>query len=405
VDSLKRYVDKVTSPIPVKLQLERKDDTCIVTFSDGNDDVLQDVELESVPDLISLLRWPMIHGGPMYTDAGQSVTWHVFEDIEYSDMDFLRPYIIYRDTRTAPEELPSRIYQFFGPSEDLTVEIEHVKSVCPLSLQKGNEHGECWQIILYESAPRSLKYQLENHMTGRKVHGLLASGRIWNEKLFELRISFDYRAGSAECLVFQEDDWIRRLLRGHGINLPSVPSGSYLKTKEEKWVVEIAINSEGVNWDAMSTLTGRRFNRFDIIFKLDFTNDFENELSRILEFITKSLEITTYEIKDFTNFEERLTYELEKWGYGESSPPCELFVELLDAGYSLILKLKSAEIDYEIANVIYQIVKNATWDEVSEGFYDAFNDGWISQLNITNPDEAKEQFNEIQNIFEFSESD
>ncbi|MHA1883318.1 MAG: hypothetical protein ACTSUO_09780 [Candidatus Thorarchaeota archaeon] len=405
-DALKRYCDKVASPIPVKVKLERREYTCKALFIDENDDILQEVELETVFDLQTLLRWPMIHGGPMNTDVGEFVTWNIFEDIDYSDMNFIRPYIIYRTTRTAPKELPSRISQFYGPSEEVVVEIEHDRSVCPLALEEGDEHGECWRILLHESTPKSLRNQLENRMTGRMVHGFLAPGRIWSKKLFELKIIFNYKLGTTDCFVFQEEDWIRRVLREQGIvNLPSIPLGSYLRAKEEKWIVDILIDDRGVIWNATSTVTGRRYNRYTQIFKLDFTNKLENEHKRILEIITKNLEIVPAEISNLGKVEKHVTEMLEEWGFDELSPPCELFVELLSSGYSLNLKLKNEYIDYEILKETFQIDRNTTWEIIKEMFTDFFNEGWLSQFNIVNSDDVEEQFNKVQELLKSSDED
>ncbi len=330
--------------------------------------------------------------------------WNIFDDIEYSDMDFLRPYIIYTTTRTAPEELPSQISQFFETSEELIVEIEHDKSVCPIALGEGSDHGNCWQISLSTDVPISMKRQLEGHKTGRVMHGLLAPERIWSGRLFELKIAFNHKAGSAECLVFQEEDWIRRLLRGQVDSLPSIPPGSYLRAGEEKWVVDVSINRDGVEWNAVSTLTRRRFNNFSITYSLDFTNDLEKEHERILELISKRLEITFDEISNLSEIEELLIDELERWGFGEISPPCELLIEHTNSEYSLILKLNDEGINHVITKDTYQIDKNDAKEMISEVFHDLYNNGWISQFNVVNVDEVNEQFNEVlELIFELSD--
>ncbi|MDF1538398.1 MAG: hypothetical protein P1Q69_05805 [Candidatus Thorarchaeota archaeon] len=406
VEALKRYFNTVTSPVPVSVQLERVGDVCRVTFTDEDSTILQEVEHESVPDLFSLLRWPIINAGPMYTDVGEYVTWNIFEDIDYSDLEFLRPYIIYRATRTAPEELPSSISQFFETSEELTVEIGHDESVCPLAIGVGEEHTECWYITLPKDAPRKLKQQLEGCMTGRVVHGLLSPGRIWSGRLFELNFTFSHTAGSPECLVFQEEKWIRKLLRSHGVNLPKIPPGLYLRAEEEKWKVNISMtNNAEMSWSATSTLTEKQFSRFAIIAPLDFTNDLEKEQGRILDTIFQRIGVTSEKIYQFSKTKESTTDILESWGFGDTSPPCELSIEHNDSEISFVLKLKDVKDDYEVARATNQVDMNTSRETEEEGFYETLQDGWLSKFSIVNEEESRKKFSEVLVHMGFSDQD
>jgi hypothetical protein len=247
-----------------------------------------------------------------------------------------------------------------------------------------------------------MKMQLEGHMTGEIVHGLLAPGRIWSGKLTGLDVTFSHKAGSPECLVFQEEKWIRRLLRGLGFEIPYVPPGSYLKVEDEKWNVEVSINKEGVFWNAISTVTGRRFHRFSISFPLDFTNDLEEERKRILRLIVWHIGITLDEVGNLLNVEEYLTKQLESWRFRETNPPCELSIEHSDTEYSFTLKLDSEIRDFVIATVSYQIEEGTTREEVIEGFNSECENGWISQYDIVNMEEFTKQFNEVLENYDFS---
>ncbi|MDF1537456.1 MAG: hypothetical protein P1Q69_00945 [Candidatus Thorarchaeota archaeon] len=403
-DALRRYLNSVTSPISISVLLEREEDVCRVAFVDKDGDILQEVEHESVPDLLRLLRWPMIHAGPMYTDAGEYVTWNVFDDIKYSNLDFLRPYIIFSATRATPEELPSRVSQFFEDAEELTVEIEHDESVCPIALGKEDEHGACWYIKLPADAPKRLERQLDGYKTGREIHGLLAPRCIWSGKLYKLEVSFSHKADTPECMVFQEEKWIRLLLREFDHVLSSVPPGSYLRAEEEEWVVSITSGKREVGWYAISTATGKPFHPFYTTYEFDFTNDLKEEKGRILTLILERVGITLDEINNLQEAEKRLTKILEADGFGVTSPPCEVTIEYTDSQYSVILSLDSDIRSLEIRRESFDIDKTDTREKVEEGFSDLFSHEWSSCFNIINEEDANRQFKEALDSFGLSNS-
>jgi len=409
--ALKRYCDRALSPTPVSVKLTRIGDACRVTFIDKNDDVLQEVEHKSIPDLRALLRWPVTHGEPMHTDTGQFVSWNIFEDIEYSDMDFLRPLVIYRDTWAAPEEQLSQLSQFDESPEEATVEIDHDRSVCPLALREeggkeGKEHGECWRILLHESAPRSLKRQLKRHMTGRMVHGLLASGRIWSGNLFALEIIFEHRAGSQECLVFQENDWIRRLLRERAIiNLPSIPFGSYLKAKEEKWSLEIDYSKGKILWRATSMLTKRYFNPFIKSIELDFTNSLAKEKERLLNIIARNIGIDVQGIYEVVEVENKIIEGLEGLGFGDDKPQVELKIEYSESKITFILVIAGTKDDRAIVSESFKIDEDATREDIDSIYIGLCDEGFISQFDVVNRSEAVDEFNRILDGLDFADRD
>ncbi len=132
--SLRRYIEAVTRPASVSVRLEMVNNVCQVRFVDGDDEILQEVNVEYTAELISLLRWPMTNSGPMYTDSGTYVTWSVFDDIVYGELDFIGPYVTFKAARTEVEELPARVSGFFEEAGTLKVSIEHDQSICPIAL-------------------------------------------------------------------------------------------------------------------------------------------------------------------------------------------------------------------------------------------------------------------------------
>lgn len=395
VEGLKGYLNRVTSPISVIVQLERIDDACKVTFTDKEGVILQEVKHESVPDLLALLRLPVTRGGPMNTDAGKYITWNIFEDIDYTDMEFIRPYVVFSAARMAPEEIPSRISQFFGAAEEIIVEIRHDELVCPLALGEGEEHEKCWYIQPTSEASRKLKKQMGKYMKGRDLHGLLSPRRIWSGRLYEINITFNHAPGSSECLVFQEEKWIRKLLRSFGVNLPQIPPGSFLRADEEKWIVEIStIEYDGVTWNAISTLTGKRFSYYSNKFPLDFTNNLEEELARILHSIMESIGVTPEKLHRYTEIEESLATELRSWGFGDSSPPCRLLVNHIDSEIHFVVKLRDLKGNREVARATIKADKIASKTREEEQFIEELENGWLSHFVIVNEEESRKRFSE-----------
>jgi len=327
VDSLRRYIASVTSPTPVTVSLEKVKNGCQVTFTDTEkEEVLQTVTLEYTADLISRLRWPMRESGPMYTDSGEFVTWSVFEDIEFGDLDFLKPYVTYRAARSAPEELPERIAQFFDEAETIDVGIEHDHSVCPMVIEdEAVGHGDCWRITLPSDCPKPVRRQLGKTMTGEDVNGLLAPGRLYAGKLYFLEVTQPTVSETDESIVFHENRYIRMLLREMGMTLKRLEPGTFLHVSEQRWYIDITWDGRSyLKWKAQSTVSGLFFTKGRRTIKLVHGNSLEKESKRMMNTITSK--IPQERIADYSKLQERVMAGLRKLGYSRSSPPCELRV-------------------------------------------------------------------------------
>jgi len=326
VDSLRRYLESVARPTPVTVNLEMKDDECKVTFTDTEEgEVLQTVTQEHTVDLISLLRWPMVKGRPMYTDSGEYVTWSVFDDIQFEDLDFIRPYVSFKAARSTPEELPKRIVQFFEEAKTLHVSIEHDHSVCPMVTDKAVDHGECWRITLPPRCSEPVRRQLGRVMTGEDVNGLLAPGRLYSGKLYIFQITRPTVSQMDDSIVFHEDRYIRMLLRGMGLSLKPLEPGTFLSVSDQKWYVDISWDGRSyLRWSAQSLLSGLYLDGFAHIIELSHGHGAEEECERLMESITS--DIPEEEIANYSELEERVLSGLKDLGYSGSSPPCHLRV-------------------------------------------------------------------------------
>jgi hypothetical protein len=322
VDSLRKQHAAVTSPTPVRVCLEAVEDACRVILKDGDDDLIQDITVEYTADLISLLRWPTANGGPMFTDSGKYVIWSIFDDIDYAELDFISPYVTYTAARTAPEELPKRISQFFDEAETLSVSIEHDPSNCPIMLGIGVGHEACWRITLPDSCPAQVRRILERALTGEEVNGLLAPGRFYAGKLYMFDIIIPSVSEKDESIVFHEERYIRMFLRNQGLPLKQLPPGTFLHTVNQQWIVSVDWDGNFFKWQAQSTVSALFFKGNHQIIELTHGHGAQEECERLLSIITSQISVAY--ILNYPELKEHVLAGLRNRGYSKSSPVCEL---------------------------------------------------------------------------------
>jgi hypothetical protein len=383
-DFLHRYLESVTRPTPVTVRLEVKDDVYKVILIDGEEEVLQDINIEYTTDLISLLRWPMIKGGPMFTDSGKYVTWSVFEDIHYGDLDFIEPYITFRAARTTPEELPKRIAQFFDETETLPVSIEHDQSICPIALDEEVDHSTCWRVALPPDCPGEVTKQLGKPMTGEEVNGLLAPKRLYAGRLYKLDITMPPVSERDESVVFHEERYIRMFLRGNGLILRRLKPGTYLSISEQKWMVDIEWDGpDYVKWTAQSTISGLSFKGVRHAIELVHGHGAEQEGARILDIITSN--IPRERIEEYSRLKERLLTDLKNIGYSKTSPPCELqSIELSEntCRYGVFPVGRTRREPFLTLTI--EVTGDEPLHEIIEGVEESLSEGALSAYSILN---------------------
>jgi hypothetical protein len=386
VDVLRRYITSVTSPTPVTVRLERTKDGCQVIFTDAEkEEVLQTVTLEYTADLISRLRWPTRESGPMYTDSGEFVIWNVFEDIEFGDLDFLKPYITFRAARSAPEELPERIAQFFDEVETLKVGIEHDDSICPMVLDvESADHGECWRITLPSDCPDPVRRQLGRTMTGEELNGFLAPGRLFAGKLFLLEVTQPLVSEMDESVVFHEDRYIRILLREFGLSLKPLEPRTFLQVAYQKWYIDITWDGKSyLRWKAQSTVTGLFFTEGRRTVELDHRNGLEEECGRVMDIITSM--IPQERIVEYSKLKDSVKSGLRNLGYSKSSPPCELRVlEATEEVFRFGVYFPGALDRNPLKTHVIQAASGDAPEAIVEGIEWTLSEGDLSQYSIRN---------------------
>ncbi|MFW9803861.1 MAG: hypothetical protein ACFFFC_14460 [Candidatus Thorarchaeota archaeon] len=393
VDSLRRHLLEVSSTIPVTVQLEMVDGTCYVTLKNEENTEVQCIIIEYTADLISLLRWPVIHSEPMYTDSGSFVTWSVFEDIEYGELDFMQPYVIFTAARVTPVQLPKQIHQFFEESETIRVGIEHDQSICPIAFGEAVDHEACWRIVLPHDCPKLVRKQLGFPLTGEAVNGLLAPGRLFTGRLYELALESPEVSERDESVVFHEDRYIRMLLRSHDVPLKPLEPGTYLKRDEERWRVELGWRNTYLLWRATSTLTGLHLTRYIQQHRLNFTLTLNEQMDAILTTFTEQME--EGKIMDLQQVKTSLREQLKSYGYRKACPPCILRVERTEFGIRLEVVLKKKP-DLVIDKHEFQINSSTDREKLETAIDELYGpDGWLGGYTIINQDQFDKQRNRL----------
>ena len=385
VDSLRRQIAAATNPTPIRVHLEMVDDACRVTLQDDEDEVIQEITIEYTTDLISLLRWPMIKGGPMFIDSGEYVTWSIFDDIDYGELDFISPYVTYTAARKAPTEMPKRLSQFFDEAEFLSVSITHDDSICPIALGNGEDHGACWMIELPPDCPARVRKQLGRAMTGEEVNGLLAPGRLFAGRLYTLDFTQPTVSEMDESIAFHEERYIRMFLRSKGLHLKKLPLGTFLQITDQKWVVSIEWEDSYFKWKAQSTATSLSFKGGEQYIELVSTNDIQEESKRLLNTITS--QISPAQIYEYSKLEVQVLSGLENRGYSKRGPPCELrFIEQTETicQYGVFLSDDSISESLLISTIDATETKGP--DSVIYGFSEGLASKPLSDYNIRNKD-------------------
>jgi hypothetical protein len=390
VDALRRYIASVTSPIPVTVSLERVKNGCQVTFTDPeNGEILQTVTLDIFADLITLLRWPMRESGPMYTDSGAYVIWSVFEDIEFGELDFLKPYITYRAARLTPEELPERISQFFEETETLKVGIEHDNSVCPMvTEEQAMDHGVCWRITLPPDCPECVRQQIGKSMSGEELNGLLAPGRLYTAgRLYTFEFSQPEVSEKDESVVFHENKFIRIFLRGQGLCLKTLKPGTFLQVAGQKWYVEVSWrNRVHFEWKARSAVSGLYLSGGPRTIRLELGTGHiaREECARILNLIAS--EVPDNRVENLSQVEETVLSGLRVRGYSsKSSPLFELrVVESTRSVFRFGVYPEGVSADESSVDITIKAESGESVEEVLSEMDFVFEEGDLSQYNFRN---------------------
>jgi hypothetical protein len=257
--SLARSQQTASSCTAVQCILTLDGENYIVKFHSSEPDedtILETLVFERTQELVDFLRLPFSVGGPIGVDGENShqYTWNPYTDIQYGDLDILRPYIERKkpfvSTRITPPETASELIQ----SETATVnlEIKHDTHQCPIWLGIGNDHASCWVLERRDyDVPNAVSSILGNGLTDAEISEIMKSKEIHlSGTRYEINIRFPDEEDYEERLVFRES----RLFAWHLGVRPIQPS-SFLRTDEEQLYCDLFKEENSILMRLVSDLT------------------------------------------------------------------------------------------------------------------------------------------------------
>ncbi|MFW9888248.1 MAG: hypothetical protein ACFFER_08705 [Candidatus Thorarchaeota archaeon] len=388
---LRRELHQWRSAINVKLLLEvTSNDECKVIFKSSEDEELQELSISTMPDLISLLRWPL-QSTPFRTDSGKYIEWDIFNDIEFNNFEMIRPLVETSQPKAKGESFPIRVKDFLHPSEAITVTVTHEKQVCPL-LSGSFNHKDCWRIDSKSASSPEIGSLIGGGKTGKQVYRLLSPNRLWADKLYSLDIEFNPEPGETQSIFFQEDNWMRRLLREQGFHLPWIQPGIFLKTESELWVPNLHWKEDLITLAAVSTLTSQNYKGRTYEYRLDFTLTIEEQVGEIMNWIEGIL--PAGKIADLMNIRNGIRSKLRGYGYGKQPPPCLLLIEQTESGFRINLQLKEKPGMKSIDSLKTPIDSDTHRGRLEQDMEWAYDDKF-APYNIDNVDEFTEKLESI----------
>lgn len=381
---------------PAKIRLQSSDRGCdLVLSSKDGADVLCTIPLRSSADLIYTLRLPSIVRSPILIEKGFAVQWDIFTDIDYGEYPWLRPFVETGAPKEAMRRIPVRISDVNRDYEEVVhAVLLHDQDACPIVHGTGRTHERCWRIKMDDSFSglRELQYGL---FTGREVFGHLSESHVWDRsKPYQIELGFEHELGEPLFYVYQEDTWIRRLVRERGLVVKSLPPGTFLRIDEEEWTLTFTVTQMTIEWTAISSLSGEYLRQGVLTFLL------EPRLSAaeiVDSFVTAVVEVIPLEkIRNKDEAIEMLILRLSDRGYDEKPPECKLEIErdgelLRMCLYQISGATTATRLGEEKFKVTNELDKERLIDAISY----RLEDGDLSEYNILNVDEFFEYLEKL----------
>ncbi len=377
----------------IAITLAMENDVCKVVFGDSEDDTaIHEVAITSTSDLIGLLRWPARFGVPMSTPNAHPIEWDPFNDIEYGELECIRPYVETSAPKLVGKPLPALLTDLVEPIKERTLRIilVHDREHCPLEEDGQSNHGACWHIRPLSSGVWIEKL-FGTLLSGKEVYGLLSSTKILDQGvMYSLEIVPNPNRDDSEFYVFHEEYWIRRLFREIGTPLDSLPPGTYLKADKEKWMVDYNFEGTWVVWTAMSDITGKLWRSNTHRFELDATLPLGEAVSEFIGELTQKL--SPERILKARELKVKIRRDLKTRGYGRSGPECRFEASRQGKEIKVALVQTGLRDPVPLHETSFKMDKMKSSEGVKESLLEMIIDGEIARYNIVNTTEFLEEF-------------
>jgi hypothetical protein len=387
ISELGKVLEVSNASISVRVNLEETDDACRIAFIDKEDNaIVHEVEVESTPDAISLIRWPMTCRIALRTPRGEPIIWSPFDDIDYGVYDALKPLVETGASRRVGAEVAPLLADLIESQEEKSLEVVlfHDESVCPLATGAGKEHAKCWRLKPREDNQVRIDRLFHEPMTGEEVYGLLTIKRIkQGNRTHAVRLFLTPDDKDPAFCAFHEDRWIRRLLRERGRKMPWMQLGTFIAARNQKWDVDFYLDGNFVQWSAISTVTGQYWGYNTYPIERDFTLSPKEDADYVMEQIAQYIPIS--QILRLEQLRERLQNKLI--GHGNEVPECKLSVTREGRELRVALtRVGGSDRDVILCNT-FLVEESTETAELMINLRDSFLSSEFSEFNIVNEDE------------------
>ncbi len=261
----------------------------------------------STAELLELLRRPLVDGLPVPHSSipNRFMTWNPYENISYSQLQLLRPYVERKWPYVHVEVPLPRTAQELArrPVREIKVIIHHDASLCPLADGSADAHGDCWRVSLDDDCrDPDLVALCSTPLSETDIVSLLSAGEIIFERgRYRLSIQCEHNPQSREGVAFRESWRIAKAL-----GLPSVRPGSYLFMDSEELLWEFSARNDHVFIFLYSSITGKKVNRVLVQCKPD-----EMDIAAATAFAEESLKGAVQEYYDENTEPEDCVQDLD----------------------------------------------------------------------------------------------
>ena len=256
----------VSSCIPVKCRLSTDMTDFVVELVDveNEDEFIEEVRFRKTCRLVDFLRIPLT-GCRMFPEMSvyrEFYSWNPYEDIEYGELVFLRPYIErkqpFRRVHTRVPETAMELSNLEAMTIRLTV--THDGALCPIVQGEANNHGDCWNLVCDEDAD-FIESLLNRTLTDSEItwmmshHNIAIGGRLLN-----LEIKFNPNPYSRHGMVFRESKFFAKALGLRRLN-----PGIHLLIDMEQLKCTISAGEHSILFSARSSLTDDLVNSGELV--------------------------------------------------------------------------------------------------------------------------------------------
>ncbi|MFW9886877.1 MAG: hypothetical protein ACFFER_01770 [Candidatus Thorarchaeota archaeon] len=206
-------------------------------------------------DLLQILRRPLIEGTPLQSSPSSNayMTWNPYQDIEYGELQLLRPYVEkktpYVHVRVPlPQTCQKLIEQ---PPMEMAVIISHDESECPIIDGSAMAHGLCWKL---KSEKHDIDMFVDRPLSDYDVSSLLVAQEVFLEgSRLSLDIQFENNPEAREGWVFRESKRIARAL-----DLKPYPPGVFMHLDTERLQCTLVKDGGSIQISLRSDIRGER---------------------------------------------------------------------------------------------------------------------------------------------------